>query len=251
MISWERTVIKWPAWTTSTVFTQATREEPRWELAPPPPPFTLLRLPSRSTQEVIKGIASWGGNLRTVLRIRVGSECVKHISRRRVSDECNACIKVRVKELAATTGISVPVCFLRGFVCVLFEVSSSVSEPSSNPFWETAFNRWPKESSARSTCKEPSISACISASLLFSGWSISSPEARPIGAGSAYLLGCTDYKWDDSVSPDPTGKFDKPALHPSPFPQQVRVIDLGCSCHRHLNSAKKLVNILLWAKSRA
>ena len=92
-----------------TAFTQLMRAVPRCELAPPPPPFKALPLaprPNRSTHAVTRGTASWGGNLRTVFRMSVASEWARHVSSRRVSEECNAWMSVRVRELAGTASTS-------------------------------------------------------------------------------------------------------------------------------------------------
>ena len=46
----------------------------------------------------MSGNTSCGGNLQMVLRISLGSVWLRHISSSLLSDECNACIKVRVNE---------------------------------------------------------------------------------------------------------------------------------------------------------
>jgi hypothetical protein len=170
-----------PLCTVRTVLTHRVSVVARCELAPPPPPFMLparAPRPSRSTQAVIRGTASCGGSRRTVLRMSVWSEWAKHVSNSRVSDECRAWIRVRVREFAGTTETScvlVSALPLRIAFDFWVAASSSLSDDgAARASPESAVSRCPRLSSARSTSSSPSMALCAMSSI-----SSSCPSSAP------------------------------------------------------------------------
>lgn len=164
---------------------------PRCELAPPPLPFMVAPcapLPKRSTHAFMRGIASWGGNLRIVLRISLGSVWARHISKSRLSDECSACINVRVNEFEGMSELSALAAFFFDFFRLGSGSFSSLSELASNWFSETAANLCPKDNSATSASSEPSTSRCVNESRISLAWPRSSPDPNPSEEGSLYRL---------------------------------------------------------------
>ena len=98
--------MRWPLWIANTAFTHLISSIPLWALAPPPRPFMLFPLPPRpnlSIQAFRRGIVNWGGSRATVFRMSVSSECARQASKRFVSEECKACMRVRVREWAGMT----------------------------------------------------------------------------------------------------------------------------------------------------
>ena len=144
----------------SVAFIQLIRTVPLCELAPPPPPFifaALAPLPSLSMQAKRSGCESWGGNRLTVFRMSIVSECAKHVSKSRESDECRACMSVRVSECAGTIlGES-------GCLSCFEDVPSRSSLSDSEPLFSAlvplkADSLCPKLSSARFASRFPSTS---------------------------------------------------------------------------------------------
>ena len=182
----KRTVMRWPLCTVSVVFIQVIKTVPLCELAPPPPPFMFAPrapLPSLSRQAKRSGSESWGGSRLTVFRMSAVSECAKHVSKSRESDECRACMSVRVSECAGT--------ILGESGCPLdFEdapnaSSLSDSEPLiSAPAPFKADNLCPRLSSARSVSRAPSTWRAARSSRAWSCPS-STPECMANVEGSA------------------------------------------------------------------
>ena len=161
-IGTQLTVSRCPPWTNNTARTHLTSPDPLCALAPAPPPFPLparFPLPSRSTEAVISGTANWGGRRLTVFWINVAFVWARHVSRSPESEECRACMRVRVNDEAGT------VCGGGPSVCVVTTGAASISSSDSVVLCELSLgppvrvvNLWPRLSSASSASSSPSTS---------------------------------------------------------------------------------------------